>query len=231
MNLTRRIQGLFRYFGIHISNVPLKYYYELENEIKNNLLNNSSGVLHVGAHFGQERDVYHSYGLDVIWVEAIPEVFEILQTNIRDFREQKAICALVGNKDVQEISFYLSNNLRSASSVYKLSDKSRFRNVYQEGVIKLPMVTLEGLFPKNSLENFDHWVVDVQGSELSVLQGAGTKINFCKSIQVEVSTRETYINGSKYIEIKSFLQEKGFFPLWEPKNDDHTDVIFIRSNL
>src|SRR5215472_4628952 len=33
-----------------------------------------SGVIHVGANTGQERELYEKFGLHVVWIEPIPEV-------------------------------------------------------------------------------------------------------------------------------------------------------------
>ena len=30
------------------------------------------GIVHVGANVGQDRDLYASYGLDVLWIEPSP---------------------------------------------------------------------------------------------------------------------------------------------------------------
>jgi FkbM family methyltransferase len=228
MNLIKTFQRLFLLFGINISREPLKYYYDLEDEIRNSFAKQSTGILHIGAHYGQESQFYAKFGIKVIWIEAIPEVFEILKTNITNASNQTAICALVGDKN-QQIDFYLSNNLYSASSIYKLSEKSGFKKVVIERKITLPMTTLDDLFPGNTLNTYNHWIIDVQGSEMSVLRGGRNSLKYCKSIQIEVSTRETYINGSKYLEIRELLSNEGFVPLWEPRIDDHTDLIFIKS--
>ena len=45
-----------------------------------------SGVIHVGAHAGQERDLYAKYGLRVLWIEANPEIFARLVAD-HGFRE------------------------------------------------------------------------------------------------------------------------------------------------
>jgi hypothetical protein len=78
------------------------------------------------------------------------------------------------------------------------------------------------------LENFDHWVIDVQGAELNVLLGAKKLLKYCFSIQIEVSTREVYINAPKYYDVREFLVKEGFFPLWEPECNSHTDLVFIK---
>src|ERR1700741_4322955 len=65
----------------------------------NYFLKNCRGVVHVGANHGAERHVYAKYGLKVVWIEAIPDVFELLTQNIQDFPHQRAINALITNED------------------------------------------------------------------------------------------------------------------------------------
>ena len=64
---------------------------------ENDFLTKVRGVIHVGANDGSERYVYAEYGLKVIWIEPIPEVFQQLVENIRSFPDQKAINALITN--------------------------------------------------------------------------------------------------------------------------------------
>lgn len=45
-------------------------------------LRQASGVIHVGAHLGEERDIYASHGLHVLWVEPNPDLFPILEAAI-----------------------------------------------------------------------------------------------------------------------------------------------------
>jgi FkbM family methyltransferase len=223
----KKIQFYASKLGIYISRKPLKYYYELENEIHNSLITASNGIIHIGAHFGQEAEYYHSVNKKVIWIEALPEVYEILKTQIKQYPNQKAYCALLGARKSNKVKFYLSNNNFSASSFYKLSPNSGFNNVEIKGEVELPCVRLDSLLHENVVKGFNHWVLDVQGAELEVLKGAGKLIYYIFSIQVEVSTRITYLNGTKYKDLKDFLGKVGFFPLWEPSENDHTNIIFI----
>lgn len=41
-----------------------------------------SGVIHIGANTGQERDLYRSKNLQVLWVEPIPAVHGVLESNL-----------------------------------------------------------------------------------------------------------------------------------------------------
>jgi FkbM family methyltransferase len=228
MPILKFLQKLLTRIGIYVYKKPAKFYYELENEIKNNLVKKAKGVLHIGAHFGQESSYYFQNGLKVIWVEALPDIFEKLQSDISRYENQIAFCALVGDRNVNNTDFFISNNNGSASSVYRISEKSNFTNVNNEKRIKLPMVRIDNLLSKIDMSLFTHWVLDVQGAELLVLQGAGDLILHCKSITVEVSSRETYVGGVNYVELKEYLSALSFFPLWEPMEDEHTDISFIR---
>ena len=76
-----QIQRLLAKLGLHISRNPLSYY-DLVAEIKENLILQSKGVLHIGAHRGVEAPAYASLQRNVMWIEAIPSVFEDLLKNI-----------------------------------------------------------------------------------------------------------------------------------------------------
>ena len=52
-----------------------------------------------------------------------------------------------------------------------------------------------GHFSKALVENYDHWVIDVQGSELLFLKGAEKSLSRCRSIYIEVSNDQIYQNG------------------------------------
>src|SRR5665213_2643311 len=56
------------------------------------------GVIHVGANTGQERDLYQSHGVGVVWVEPIPNVFDQLVKNIAAYPAQRAFKALLTDK-------------------------------------------------------------------------------------------------------------------------------------
>jgi hypothetical protein len=71
-------------------------------------LGNVRGVVHVGANAGQERNLYAQYGLNVLWVEPIPDVFAELTKNIAKFPKQKAVNRLVTDKDGVDYPFHIT---------------------------------------------------------------------------------------------------------------------------
>lgn len=104
-----RVAGrLRRYISRRLSGDP-DYYLEL-----------CSGVIHVGASAGQERDLYARHQLKVAWIEPVPEQFEKLRQNIRSLPDQRAINALIADTDGKPYTFRVSNNDGLSSSILEL---------------------------------------------------------------------------------------------------------------
>ena len=51
---------------------------------------NCKGIIHVGAHRGEEAPVYEWFGKKVLWFEANPYIFKDLEDNIYKYKYQKA---------------------------------------------------------------------------------------------------------------------------------------------
>lgn len=219
---------LLEKFGLYVSRKPLKYYYDLEKEVTESLIKASTGVIHIGAHYGQEANLYNELKKKVIWIEALPVVYEKLSANIARFENQKAFCALLGDVKKESIKVNLSNNDYSASSLFTLHPDSGFNKVEIIDETSLPMTTLDLLLFDENREGYNHWVLDVQGAELLVLKGSKESLKYCNSIVVEVSSRPTYIGGVDYEELKSYLSSSGFTPLWNPLDNEHTNIPFVK---
>jgi hypothetical protein len=56
----------------------------------NSYLKRVTGIIHVGANLGQERELYAKYKIKVLWIEPLPHFFEKLRENIREFPDQIA---------------------------------------------------------------------------------------------------------------------------------------------
>src|SRR5689334_14761820 len=79
-------------------------------------LASARGVIHVGAHAGQERDIYGD--LPVVWIEALPLVFNVLCERIADKPNQRAFQYLIA--DGKRHKFGLSSNACQSSSIFDL---------------------------------------------------------------------------------------------------------------
>jgi FkbM family methyltransferase len=199
-------------------------------------MSNSKGILHIGSHRGSEAAVYEWFGKKVIWIEANPKIFIDLKINIKQFKFQKAICALLTNKDNERKNFYISNNDGASSSIYEFGNLSsgayslwKNKNLKMIDEINLKTKMLDTVIEENNVDikNYDHWIIDVQGAELLVLEGSKKNIKFCNSIYIEVSKGDVYKNGSQWEDIKKLLNEFGLKQIKEIQSE-HENVLFTR---
>jgi FkbM family methyltransferase len=197
-------------------------------------MNESKGILHLGAHKGTEAEVYNWFGKKVIWIEASPKIFSFLKDNLYFYSDQRAFCALLGDQDNVKKDFYISSNDSASSSIFDFSDlvkKEGFfgRKIFMKKKISLTMKKLDTILNEENIsaEEYDHWEVDVQGAELLVFKGAVNALKSCKSISVEVSKIKYYDGGVLWDELLEWLQKKSFYPTAVP-SENHTEILFIK---
>ena len=195
------------------------------NLIREEIYRTAKGVLHIGAHLGQEAERYHRAGARVIWFEAIESVYQKLLGNIANFVNQKAYLALLGDQK-KIVDFHISSN-EVSSSIYLFSEGNGF-NLEMTSIVELEMNRLDSFIDQEQIRLYPHWVIDVQGAELQVLQGAGDLLKLCQSIDIEISTFEVYEGATKFSELDKFLRAEGFVSLWKPREQTHEDLLYFR---
>jgi len=179
----------------------------------NRFLRSARGVIHVGANVGEERELYRGYGLDVLWIEPIPDVFARLRANIAGFPRQHALECLVTDRDDASYEFNVANNDGESSSILALKEH---RDVWPEvrftRTIALRSSTLATLLTRESVDvaRYDALVMDTQGSELLVLRGAEPVLGQFKFIKTEVPDFEAYAGCAKLEDIERFLRHRGY---------------------
>ncbi len=201
-------------------------------------LHSVRGVIHVGANLGQERAQYARLGLDVLWIEPIPEIFATLRANLEPFPQQSALEALVTDVDDREYEFHVANNSGESSSILALKDhKDVWPDVAFTKSIKLHSVTLPTLLAREGIDvaRYDALVMDTQGSELLVLQGAESLLSRFGYIKTEVPDFEAYEGCVQLDDLSEFLAARGFRELvrnrWISREagGHYYDVVYRRS--
>ena len=134
----------------------------------------------------------------------------------------------MGDQDGLVVDFHIANNDGASSSIFEFGKELGFHKLSMSRSEKLVMNRLDSIFSQSDLEPFAHWVLDVQGAEILVLKGSGLLLNQCKSLYIEVSTREVYKDGASWEELSQFLRSRGLIPLWNPRTKSHENLIFIR---
>jgi len=203
-------------------------------------LSRVSGVVHVGANSGQERDIYDQFGLRVIWIEPIPWVFEKLLANIKPFPQQRAIQSLVTDRDGAEYQFHISNNDGKSSSILDLKHHADIWPAvnYRES-IALKSTTLAALCEKERINPADYGalVMDTQGSELLVLQGSVPLLRGFEYIKTEVSDFEAYAGCCQLADIQAFMKKHGYAEISRkkiadrPQGGSYYDVTYRKKAL
>lgn len=176
-------------------------------------LNSYKGVIHIGANLGQERDVYKNSDATVIWFEPNPEIFAQLQTNIAPYSKQKAYQYLISNQDGATYPFHISCNEGQSSSIFELAKhKEVWPNVFYNQSIEVKGITLDSFMKQENLNpaDFQILMVDTQGADLLVLEGAKNTLRYMKYVEVEVSSMELYKGGCVDKEVGDFLNAQGF---------------------
>lgn len=196
-----------------------------------------SGVIHVGANTGQERDIYKKYGLHVIWIEPIPEVFQMLRTNLAGYSGQIAFQNLVTDQEDSEYAFQVANNNGGSSSILDLKlHKEIWPEVAYDRTITLRSTTLTSLLQKERINCTDYQalVLDTQGSELLVLKGADAILSGFRFVKVEVPDFESYRECCQLRDIEQFLTPRGFREFSRkkfaerPAGGNYYDIVYRR---
>lgn len=201
-------------------------------------LGDVSGVIHVGANSGQERMLYAKNGLRVVWLEPIPEVFERLKNNLEGFPEQRAFQYLVADRDDVEYQFNVASNEGASSSILDLGlHRDIWPDIRYERTVRLRSKTLPSVLAAERVDvsEYDALVMDTQGSELLVLQGAASVLARFKYIKTEAPDFESYVGCCQLPELTKFLSERGYEEYSRhkfaerPQGGAYYDVVYRRS--
>lgn len=171
-----------------------------------------SGVIHIGAHACQEREVYLKHGLTderIIWIEGNPKLVENIKNDIPSARIYQGLIA----ETEKDVDFIITNNDGQSSSFLELKDHSKEHpDVVESSRNKMKTTTLPKLLNENNInyEDFDLLIMDIQCAEYLALQGMKDILNNFKGIFMEVSTKELYEGCHLLDEIKEFLKPYGF---------------------
>jgi len=172
-----------------------------------------TGIIHVGANLGQERELYAQYKVKVLWIEPLPHIFEKLRENIRFFPDQIAINHLVTDKDDAEYLFHVASNEGASSSILEFAQHIEiWPDIHEVSQVTLKSITLDSLLGKigTNSRSYQALVMDTQGSELLVLKGAAQSLDQFKFIKTEAADFESYVGCARVEELTSYLVPFGF---------------------
>lgn len=175
------------------------------------MLNNIRGIVHVGASYGQEAVEYKLNHLSVLWIEPIPESFLRLQKEILPYAKQKAVNGLCTDQVGTEYKLNIASNDGLSSSIYELGQHAEiWKDIKYVDTLSIRSTTVDKIMETQDRSLYDAMVVDTQGADLLVLQGAIKTIDKMKYIKVEVADFELYLGGCRLRDIEMFMWDHGF---------------------
>jgi FkbM family methyltransferase len=177
-----------------------------------------TGVVHAGAHTGQEAEDYEACGIEqVLWIDANPEVMAPLNERVFPYGHV-TVCACLGARDGDEVTFHYADtadggNAGQSSSVLPLGTHAQVHPEVSY-VAKQPMVTqtlatlVAANWPWPSRPNFIN--LDLQGYELECLRGAEPILPWFDWIYTEINEDPLYEGCVLLPELSRWLAERHF---------------------
>lgn len=173
-----------------------------------------TGVLHLGSSTGQELSTYIQFGMKpIVFIEAIPSVYEELLKNIASCPDAIAINECVGDEDGRKVTFNVSNNQGQSSSFLELAHhKIIHPEVHYVETIEMTTKTVATIVHENGIDlsKINFLNADLQGVELLALKGIGTMLLYFKYLYLEVNAKEVYAGCALVEEIDQYVAEYGF---------------------
>lgn len=178
-----------------------------------------TGVIHCGAHEGQEAIAYRAARINhVVWIEANPALIPILSKHVRRF-DHLVVEACLGATTGETVTFHIAeadnmSNKGQSSSLLELgTHKIAHPEVSFVKDLTLVTMTLDDLMirdasclvPSGAMLN-----LDLQGAELIALAGAEHTIEHIDLIVSEVNCDELYQNCALLPQYDEWLVAHGF---------------------
>lgn len=166
------------------------------------------GVIHVGAHFGQEDILYKELGIkNRLYFEPLSSNFNILKQNVGD--DSLVIKKALGNERKMVKMFVESFNKGMSSSILKPKLHSiQFPHIVFDSFEEVEMARLDDL--NIDTKPYNMMNIDVQGFELEVLKGSVKTLENIDYLIVEINNAELYEECPLFEEINSFLTKHNF---------------------
>ena len=166
------------------------------------------GVLHVGAHTGEELVDYrlNRFGR-VLWVEAQESLIPLLLRKTEGSGD-KVYQAVAWSDSGSQLSLNVTNNSASTSLFEFDSHTNHYPSVAFVEKQQVTTVRLDELIPED--EHFNFLNLDVQGAELEVLKGLGQLLGQVEWVYSEVNRASLYAGIPLEPEMNAYLRDFGF---------------------
>ena len=199
--------------------IPLQTCIQSSSKMQNLIKNTSeSGVVHIGAHLGEECEDYVRCGFKkIIWIEAnktlLKELFDKTNKICSPAKvKQSFFSAVVSDTDNEEVNFNITNNGQSSSILELGTHLQHHPHVQVSEVRKLKTIKFKTIVENNKLNLENYWFLnlDIQGAELKALKGFEDLLLNFSAIYTEVNDEEVYKGCCTTTQLDEYLKDFGF---------------------
>ena len=185
------------------------------------------GVIHIGAHYGEEHELYKQKNIEnIVYVEPLTNNFKILKENIKD--NSILLNFALGNEE-KEVEMFVetANNGQSSSILEPKLHLVQYPHIVFNTKETVKMKKLDNI--NLDINKYNLINIDVQGYELEVFKGAERTLNNIDYIISEINRDDVYLNCTKINELINYLSQYDF-ELVEQTWDGQTwgDGLFIK---
>lgn len=170
-------------------------------------------VIDVGANSGQYGQAIRSMGYEgaIVSIEPLPEAFPSLARRAAADRDWRVIRLALGRSDARAVLHVAGNSY--SSSLYPLTSVHRRAAPDAAPVrdIEVDVRRLEGLADDLIGTSIRPLLkLDTQGSELDILEGAGSTLGRFTGLHVELSLVPMYAGAPGMQDVNDWLEARGF---------------------
>ena len=166
------------------------------------------GVLHIGAHHGEEHKYYVNKNIkNLMYFEPLVSNFQILKSNVSENVILHNIA--LGNEEKYVDMYVETVNKGMSSSILKPKDHlTQYPHIVFDSIEKVKMNRLDDI--EFNREEYNFINIDVQGFELEVFKGSEKTLETIDYIISEINKTHLYENGAILDELISFLSKYNF---------------------
>jgi FkbM family methyltransferase len=189
-----------------------------------------TGIIHVGAHEGQEVDLYERIGVkNIMLFEPIPKIFDKLKNKY--YNNYLVFETALGNFNGEVMmNIENSNDCKSSSILEPFKHINYYPNIVFTEKINIKITKLDNFLSFSN--KFNVMVIDTQGYELEVLKGGEKFLEKIDNIICEVNNEELYLGCPNVNEIDEYLKKFGFTRVetsWSWDNGTWGDALYIKN--
>lgn len=172
------------------------------------------GVLHIGASEGQEAPEYARQGIqEMLFIEAIPSVYEILRMKIAGYPRAIAVNECIGDEDGKEVEFNIADNGGQSSSYLEFGiHQQQHPNVHFIDKVKMKTKRIDTIYKELLIphDKYDFLNVDLQGADLLAIRSMGNILENFKWAYIECNEQEVYLGCALIGEVDMYMANFGF---------------------